>query len=228
MEKKVIRKRSVYTLPESVAGRSKTTKPQSSRINNKPPHNSPPIRGSVGVISFLGVKNITTEILKTELSGLSETTRQELLDFLALLKNQKKDTPDFQRKIAMWTDSLNIALGKALGNKLTTFPPVMNAPAKKLLKEVQDFMIECKLENLSTPESKVMFNMLAKMLVAHAAGVSSKVKIPLTMKLVLQTTTPLIALFDNIYPGYVKSGLVGKILFASSNSIIIHDDDEED
>lgn len=174
----------------------------------------------------LQVKSVMSE-LKVTLQDLSASEQQELLDYLVLLKQQKKDTPDTQRKIAMWCDSLNTELGKALGNKITFFPPVLNASAKKFLKEAQDFMIQCKLENLSTQDSKVMFNLLARMLVSHAASVSAKVKIPLTMKLVLQTTSPLVSIFDSSYPGYVQSGLVQKILLAGHSSIITHDDEDD-
>jgi hypothetical protein len=58
--------------------------------------------------------------------------------------------------------------------------------------------------------------------------VSARAKIPLSMKLVLQTTTPLVSLFDNHYPGYVKAGLVKQILLAARTGIIGKDDSDED
>jgi hypothetical protein len=176
----------------------------------------------------LQVKDISIADIKFNIQDLSADKQQELLDFLLLLRQQKKDTPDAQRNLLMWCDSLNAELGKTLGNKLTFFPPALNPQAKKFLKEVSDFSTQCDLEIKNTKDSKVLYNLMATVMVSHATVISAKIKIPLTMKLVLQTTSPLVSLFDNLFPGYVKSGLVKKVLFARQSSIIMHGDDDED
>jgi hypothetical protein len=48
------------------------------------------------------------------------------------------------------------------------------------------------------------------------------------MKLVLQTQTPILSLFDNHFPGYVKAKLIKQILFAGLSGINHNDDKDEE
>jgi adenylylsulfate kinase-like enzyme len=98
---------------------------------------------------------------------------------------------------------------------LTYFPPALRPQAKKFLKEVTDFAAQCNLEIKNTQDSKALYSLMAEVMVRHSVGISAKIKIPLTMKLVLQTTSPLVSLFDNLFPNYVRSGLVKTVFLAS-------------
>jgi hypothetical protein len=164
--------------------------------------------------------------LKYQIKALSEKDRQELFDYLLLLQQEQKPTSDSERKLNMWTDSLNIALTQILGNTHSIFPPVLLPQAKKILKDVTEFLSVNGLGDMKTTEVKVMYNLLAKILVNHASGVSANIRIPLSMKLVLQTQTPILSLFDNHFPGYVKAKLIKQILFAGLSGIT-HDSEED-
>ena len=166
--------------------------------------------------------------LKQVIAGFDLQTRQELFDYLLLLRQQdtNKTTSDQDRKTAMWCDSLNLALSNILGQTHNAFSPVLLPQAKKILKDVTEFLSVNGLGDMKTTEVKVMYNLLAKILVNHASGVSANIKIPLSMKLVLQTQTPILSLFDNFFPGYVKAKLVRQILMAGKNPQIVDRDDD--
>lgn len=163
-----------------------------------------------------------TEIMadmKTTIKGLSLLGKQQLLDFILLEIQQETPTSDEQRKLDMWQDSLNTELGNMLGQHQRLFPHGMSGAARKVLADVESFILANELIGLTTAENKVMYNLLAKILVNHAAIVSARVRIPLSMKLVLQTTTPVVSLFENHFPGYVKAKLIRQILLASVKGV---------
>jgi len=166
--------------------------------------------------------------LKNSVRNLSEKDRQVLLDFILMLRQDQKMSSEQERKLAMWTDSLSLALSKMLGQTHHIFPPPLLTQAKKILKDVNEFMTSNDLGDLKTAETKSMYNLLAKILVNHASMVSAKARIPLSMKLVVQTTTPVVSLFDNFFPGYVKSRLIRQVMFAATSGITGHNDDEDD
>jgi len=176
----------------------------------------------------VSVVSVELDSIKMSVTKLSEKDRQSLLDYLLLLRQDEKPTSDQERKLAMWTDSLNLALSKMLGQTHRIFPHVLLPQARKILKDVTAFMKENDLGNLKTGETKAMYNLLAKILVNYASIVSAKARIPLSMKLVVQTTTPVVSLFDNHFPGYVKSKLIMQVLIASTSGITGHNDDEDD
>ncbi len=166
--------------------------------------------------------------LKSTIRQLNSAGQQHILDFILLLRQEQtnKTTPDQDRKLAMWCDSLNLALSNILGQTHNAFSPVLLPQAKKILKDVTEFLSVNDLGDMKTTEVKVMYNLLAKILVNHASGVSANIKIPLSMKLVLQTQTPILSLFDNFFPGYVKAKLVRQILMAGKNPQIVDRDDD--
>ena len=233
MEKKVIVKtRQKYKPSEKVTDRIQQTTQQLGSVlkgggagkvlrSNIPSH--PPVSTTIE-----NQEQTELDSLKISVKNLSGKDRQMLLDYILLLKQNEKPTSDQERKFAMWTDSLNLALTQMLGQTHSIFPHSLITQAKKILKDVTDFMSENDLANLQTGETKAMYNLLAKLLVNHASMVSAKARIPLSMKLVLQTTTPVVAIFDNHFPGYVKGKLIKQVLFASARGITEEPDDEND
>jgi len=164
--------------------------------------------------------------LKNTIKGLTSLGKQQVLDYLLLAIQQETPTTDKQRKLAMWQDSLNNELGNMLGQHQRMFPQSMSAAAKKILVDVDEFMATNDLLDLTTGETKVMYNLLAKILVNQAVIVSARIRIPLSMKLVLQTTIPVVSLFDSFFPGYIKAKLVKQILLVGIGGVQ-HDDDED-
>lgn len=167
------------------------------------------------------------ETLKVWLLKLSETEQQELLDFLLLHRQQRKFTSPQERKLNMFTDSLSTELGKALGQSNRMFPLPMLSEAKKKFKEVEALMIDLGMQDLKIPDTKAMYGIVARVLVQHALMVSNKIKIPVSMKLVLQTTTPLHALIDTVFPGYIQSGLMLVVLKQVHAGITVDGEDDE-
>jgi len=231
MEKKVIVKsRQKHKTSEKVTRMKQTqTKPLGSAlrgvedggvyiINSPPPPRSTTTRNK---------NNTELDSLKNTVKNLSEKDRQVLLDYLLLLRQSEKPTSDQERKLNMWTNSLSLALSQMLGQTHHIFPPPLLTQAKKILKDVNEFMTSNDLGDLKTAETKSMYNLLAKILVNHASMVSAKARIPLSMKLVVQTTTPVVSLFDNFFPGYVKSRLIRQVMFAATSGITAHEDDDD-
>lgn len=184
-----------------------------------------PVR-TVSSIKIKTEAGSSLQVIKNLLCTLSSSELEEALNHLLLLRKDKQPTTELQRKLLMWQDSLNTELGHVLGQRERMFPQPMVPKSKKLLKDVEEFLEVAGLASLRTEETKRIYNLLAKILVNHAAAISSRIKIPLSMRLVLQTTTSLVALFDNHFPNYVKSGLVGKILIQAHAGITV--DTEKD
>lgn len=222
MENKIVRHtRPVHQESEKVSRMKSTSNTQPKTRNNKPPTTHHPLTGGCGGGEYFME-------LKKQIKELPDTQQQELLDYILLLRVEGKTTSDQDRKLSMWCDSLNTELGNMLGQTQRVFPQVHTTQAKKLLKDVTEFLSVNDLGNLKTEEVKLMYNLLAKILVNSASVISTRARIPLSMKLVLQTTTPVVSLFDNHFPGYVKAKLIRQILFAGKNGITREQDYDED
>ena len=200
--KTIINTRPAYT--------TKTTSKKSSSDKKLPAHFD-----SVGVSG----KILDLESLKLLLVSLNESTQQNLLDFLLLQKMNRKTSSVTERKINMWTDSLAVELGISLGKSDRIFPLPLIGAAKRLFKEAEELLIDLKMSDLNTTDTKVMYNVIARVLVVYAHSVSSKAGIPVNMKLVLQTTTPIHSLIDNHYPNYIQSGLMSVVLKSAKMGI---------
>jgi len=168
----------------------------------------------------------TLETLKFAVLTICEDDQQKLLDFLLLQKMNRKQTSAQDRKLALLMDSLSTELGKLLGNSSRVFPLPQLPDVRKMFKQVEALMLDLKMSECNTQDTKAFYNVIARVLVQHANAVSISAKIPVTMKLVLQTNTTLHALLDNNYPGYLAAGLMRSVLNASRNGIV--NDGEED
>ena len=217
MKKTIITERPVYTQSARVAELKAHTGRISSTDSN--------LRESGKTVRWSG-RVIWIEALKNIVKGLDSDTQQQLLDFLLLEKNNREPSSDQQRKLNMFTDSLATELGRSLGNSTRIFPLPFLGQARRMLKDVDALMDDLKMSNLKTADTKVMYNLIARVLVHQAHVVSAKVKVPVSMKLVLQTTTPLHSLIDNHFPNYLKSGLMSVVLTSARNGIQQNDDDD--
>ena len=191
------------------------------------PENNKGGGGRRGVyIPPLSSPNYFLEEQKKVLRGLDLTVQKMLLDYLLLLvrENEQRNSSRQDRNFNLWQDSLCIGLRKVLGR---SFPILVGVGAKRHHGEIEEFLIESGLKDLKLGERKVCYNIFAKILIEQAVGISARARIPLTMKLVLQSTTPFVSLFDNHFPGYAQAGMVRKIILHNSQGIIDTDTDEE-
>jgi hypothetical protein len=183
-------------------------------------------------VRYNDVQNSTSVILsvgelKKCVAALNETSQQELLDFLLLQKMNRKQTSDQDRKLAMLMDSLTTELGKLLGNSNRVFPLPQLPDVRKMFRQVEALMLDLKMSECNIQDTKAFYNVIARVLILHANAVSTSAKIPVTMKLVLQTNTTLHALLDNNFPNYMAAGLMKAVLNASRNGIV-NDGEYED
>ena len=143
-----------------------------------------------------------------------------------MCRQNKKSTTQQERQFNLFMDSLVQELGTLLGQSTRIFPLPQLPQAKKVFREVEQFLVDCKMQELDNKHRKVLYNIIASVLVKYAHDVSLKAKIPVNMKLVLQTTTPIGALVDNFYPGYVKAGVMLILLKQAMQGYQLEADDE--
>ncbi len=170
---------------------------------------------------------LDVEALKSAVRALNTDVQKELLDFIAMQLQNKKQNSAQDRKLNLFTNALSTELGKALGQSNRLFPLPLITNAKKMFKDVEVLMNDLKMTDLNTQDTAVMYGVLARVLVQQAETVSARAKIPLSMKLVLQTTTPLHALVDINFPGYIRAGLMMSVVIAKKSGISSEDDEDE-
>jgi hypothetical protein len=207
-----------FNLQGSTTGRITSTDSNITELGNKP--KSAHMDRVVINGQLLGI-----EECKQIFTALNSDTQQQLLDYMLLIRQQQKLTSSQERKLNMWTDSLATELGRSLGQSNRMFPLPLLSGAKSMFKQVEILMKDINMQDLNTPNTKAMYNMIARVLVHQASVVSAKAKIPVSMKLVLQTTTPIAALIDNHFPGYIQSGLMKMVMTQMKNG---HVEDTED
>jgi hypothetical protein len=170
--------------------------------------------------------DLDLDSVKLLVATLCEEDQQSLLDHLALQRVVKKNTTQQERKFNLFTDSLASELGESLGQSSRLFPLPLLSQAKKMYKSVEVFMKDINMDDSNVKETKIMYNVIARTMVLHAHAVSAKAKIPVSMKLVLQTTVTIHSLLDNNFPGYIKAGLLSAIVKQHQIGYVEERDDE--
>ena len=212
MNKKIPTSRPVYTSKINSTGST------TGRTSSKAPARSNTQKKSSSELDLDAVKLLALT--------LPVDDQQALLDFLALEKINRGITSYQERRLNAFTDSLANELGKSLGQSHRVFPLPLQAQGKKMWKDAEALLKDLQMDAFALPETKAMYNVIAMALVHHAQMVSTKVKIPVNMKLVLQTTTPLHALLDNHFPGYIKAGVMSMVFQQAKNGFV--EDSEDD
>lgn len=212
MNKKITSTRPEYTSKVNTTGT--TTGRTSSRV---PAKSNTPKKSSSGS---------DLDAVKLLVATLSAEDQQALLDHLALSKRNCGISSQQERKLNLFTDSLAQELGKHLGQSSRVFPLPLLPQAKKMFKDVERLMLDLKLDNLNTKGTKAFYNVLASVLVQYAQTISNKANIPVNMKLILQTTTPLHALLDNQFPSYIRAGLMSLVIQQAQSGNV--EDNEDD
>lgn len=170
-----------------------------------PPLPSPPFRegGGEGV-----TPGVVSEIKKLT-ATLNPSQRATLLAELSLQATQSDNGSI--RDLDMWSQSVYAALVGANGGLAGGVPGP--AVVKRSLASsgtwsiVRGFMSDSKLDLLKVTERQSVYDMLAQMVVKNAVYVSRKSGAPLSPKLVANCSTNVASLFEQSFPGYVRSGL---------------------
>jgi hypothetical protein len=191
---------------------SKTTK-SPERVKRDPP-SLPPKGGEGGpfIFPFDASNEKHVKDLKSLLQKLPPNLKKEVSDFLLLdLVVKSKDT---DRELDLWINSVLFHLRAILPSTSTRI--MRNTPAYKLFvdshKDLIAFTMTSDVPTLTIYQRGALYNILAEMLVKHCSALSKKHKFPLSLKYVLQSSSLVAGLFDNAYPGYLRSGMLLLIL----------------
>lgn len=193
-------------------GRATTTYVKKSKgAGNNPPPPPIPFRGGEGrgVLPRAGTAEMKAEDVLSLANKLSPEQRKQLLASLAL-QEQTAD-PVKQRDVDMWAGAVYSGLVATNGGS----PGGVPGPAvvKRILaapsawKPVDGFMEACKFDQLSVTERQSVYNLLADLVIKHAAQIAHRSKIPLSPKLIGTCSSNVASLFDLAFPGYMRAGL---------------------
>lgn len=149
------------------------------------------------------------EQLLDSVLALNVKERKELLD--RLLLEHQNEARDDQRDVAMWATAVHQQYTALYGSGdgVLVAPLVMKklVQATASWEHVRRFMETSKLSELPVTERQGAYQLLAEILVRHAAQVARRSGAPLSPKLVSQCTVNLPGAFENQFPGYVAAGL---------------------
>jgi len=161
-------------------------------------------------VEYVKQSVVTLDEVLNLVEQLSPSEQKELLARMSLATQTLQNGES--RDTDMWSLSVYEALVASNGGD----PRGLQGPAliKRLLGAptafgpIKDFMKSSKLSTLSVTERQSVYMMLAKLVVVRAKQVAQYQNIPLSVKLVANCATNITNLFDQSFPGYVKSGLV--------------------
>lgn len=142
---------------------------------------------------------------------LSVEERRALLDQLALQALEDEAPRPDDRELNLWSVAVHSALNQALGDEARGDVGLIivrrQVGARSAWRPVVEFMRSGKLDKLSLAERQSAYDLLAKMVVAHARSVARRSGAPLGPKLVGSCAASVRGLFDASFPGYLRSGL---------------------
>ena len=140
---------------------------------------------------------------------LSPSKQKELLARLSL-QNQTLANGE-SRDVDMWSLAVYEALVGVDGSGDRDVPGPMVIKrlvgASTAWRPIKDFMEASKFDELKVTERQSIYYMLAKLVVAHAAGKARYLEIPLTVRFIAGCSVHVASIFDASFPGYLKSGL---------------------
>lgn len=184
-----------------------------------------PFRGKGGTPSSLptsGANNQTrVEEVKKVIQGLDPKGRKEIKDYLMLLETQTTNRTDYDRQLEIW----NASCGKFL---IMVLPGahIHIAKSSKLAEasrashqQALAFLDAAGFTGINMLERKGMYDLLAKLLADRAKHIAAKTTAPLSLLLLFQQTKDLAGLFESNFPGYLASGLAGRVLDQISSRI---------
>lgn len=145
-----------------------------------------------------------------EIKTWTPAQQESLLAKLSLELSTRADSTQ-QRDQEMWSGALYEALVASNGDHAGGLPAPMllkRAVASPTnWKVVRDFMDDSKMSRLSVQERQVCYGLLAKLVVDRAEFVVTNWDVPMSAKLIGDQQRHLHSLFDQAFPGYLRSGL---------------------
>lgn len=153
-------------------------------------------------------KRASLDEVKALAQQLNEVEMGQLLDFLAAQRLQLAAGRD----VEAWAQAVYDALVRTLGHGGLGLPGPI--PLRRLLAThsawtpVEAWMEAHELDNLKVAERRSVYFLLARLLVERAQEIAQYGDLPLTPKLVANSTRDIAAIFDRAFPGYSSAGLV--------------------
>jgi len=185
------------------------------RGNNNTTPLEPPLKGvrRGGVALTTTLPDAVTEqegkedsTARQVLAKLSASERKQLLDLLALdAASSAASTSD--REVVAWSGAVAGALADMTN---TSANPVLCRrvlAARAAWSPVQELMSKSRLNDSTVAQRESVYRLLARILVEHADEVAHRSGAPLSPKLVANCAPNIAALFDQRFPGYLRSGL---------------------
>lgn len=155
------------------------------------------------------------EEMKRKIVGFSDPTKKILSDFLLLeLKSKQKISTSSQRDVEMWISSVLKALKATLKSapaSISQKNPLWDA-FEVSYSELATFLVEAGISGLQSYQRQSLYDLLAKLLVAHSAKLAGFVGTPLSPKFICGQTHMIPGLFDNAWPGYLSAGLAMRVV----------------
>lgn len=184
-----------------------------------------PFRGKGGVVPsrpLLPVQDNYVEKVKELCRGMDVRQRKEVRDYISYLDKEQRQAKitdsrngqALERDEGMWSDSVEAILAEALGSS-TNFrnkSPAILGSLRDSYSIVHEFVQVSALDAAMSYNRKVIYNLLAGLLVEYCKQLAAKIAAPLSLKFVLGQSEKIPALFDRAYPGYVQAGLAGIVL----------------
>jgi hypothetical protein len=201
-----------FSKPEEAKGDGEAGAEKTKNAGEITPHHTPQFIGGVGGLSRSGTKKQTKtgpdpDAVLADLLALSAADRRDLLARLALAEKEAKGGKG--REVEMWSGAVYDALEAALGS--ASGVGAGRAHMRRLLADpsswgpVASFWQQTGLGGLRVVEQQACWNLLAGLLVQHAARVSKRTGSALTPRYVASMAANLVSIFDASFPGYLSS-----------------------
>ncbi len=151
----------------------------------------------------------TVDSILADTELLTSQERKQLIARLAL--NQQISTKGSDRDLDMWAtaayDGLVQELGHEAGAQVGPILVKRSLASPSAWAPVAAFMASSKLQEQSVTKRQAIYMMLAKLVIQNAKFIARKSGAPMSAKLIASCAANISSLFDNAFPGYLKSGL---------------------
>lgn len=139
---------------------------------------------------------------------LDRKAAKHLLDQLAL-RMQTTDKAMHNRDLETWSEcvhhELNRDLGAADSYGILQVRKAMGEP--ECWRPVEAFMRAAGLDHHTSAQRRAMYMLLAELLIEHVRYETRRQKFGLVLNSVARYVVDLVAIFDDSFPGYLRSGL---------------------
>lgn len=151
----------------------------------------------------------TVASILVEAEGLTSTERAQLIARLAL--SQQISIKGSERDLDMWATAAYEGLVQELGHEAgAQVGPILvkrSLAAPSAYAPVAAFMVNSGLSLQPVTKRQAVYMMLAKLVIQNAKFIARKSGAPMSAKLIASCAANISSLFDNAFPGYLKSGL---------------------